>query len=194
MKSPLKIEHWPIDKIKPYPNNSKKHKVAWIKKSIEQFDFDQPLVVDGEGVLIKGHGRLKAMQELKIEKVPVIVRTDLTPDQVRMARLADNRTAQGGGFDSDLLGDELEDLNGLFAIDEFGFSDAFLRKLSKEELNFDFDDEIDDADDLQIEQRKFALSIVLSKKQHEKWEKYKESKGKKTDIAAFLKLLETLDA
>jgi len=114
----MKIETWPIDKILPYENNPKLHNVEWIAKSIQEFKIDQPIVVDGQGVIIKGHGRLKAAQQLGLKEFPVVVRTDLTPEQVRLARIADNRTNEGG-WDSDLLSAELSDI--MDSLPEFDF-------------------------------------------------------------------------
>lgn len=105
----LTVEIWPLDKIIPYDKNAKLHRVEWIAKSISEFSIDQPIVVDGQGVIIKGHGRLKAAKSLGLTEFPVIVRTDLTPEQIRLARIADNRSAEGG-WDSALLGEELNAL------------------------------------------------------------------------------------
>lgn len=58
----LTVETWPLDKIIPYDKNAKLHHVEWIAQSISEFSIDQPIVVDGQGVIIKGHGRLKAAQ------------------------------------------------------------------------------------------------------------------------------------
>jgi DNA modification methylase len=103
------IETWPIGRVIPYPENAKAHPVEQVKKiaaSLSEFGNDQPLVVDGAGVLIKGHGRLMAYKMLKATEVPVIVRTDLSPAQVRQARLMDNRSAQSD-WDLDALALEL---------------------------------------------------------------------------------------
>lgn len=105
----LTVETWPLDKIIPYDKNAKLHHVEWIAQSISEFSIDQPIVVDGQGVIIKGHGRLKAAKQLGLTEFPVVVRTDLTPEQIRLARIADNRSAEGG-WDSALLGEELNAL------------------------------------------------------------------------------------
>ena len=105
----MNIETWPLDKIIPYEKNAKLHQVEWIATSIREFQPDQPIVVDGDGVIIKGHGRLKAAQSLGLKEFPVVVRTDLTPEQVRLARIADNRTNEGG-WNTDLLSAEISEL------------------------------------------------------------------------------------
>lgn len=133
---PLKIELWPIERVIPYENNAKNHEptqVAGIAKSIAEFGWDQPIVVDRDGVIIKGHGRRLAALHLKLAEVPVLVRADLTPMQVRAARLADNRVALGG-IDTDKMMIELKairvsnevDLEGIYAAKELAFFDADL--------------------------------------------------------------------
>ena len=119
----MKIEERPLDKIIPYPTNAKLHEVAWIKNSIADFKIDQPIVVDGAGVIIKGHGRLKAAKELGLKTFPVVVRDDLTPEQVRLARLADNRSSEGG-YDAELLADEIQALHD--ALPEYDLDDLFV--------------------------------------------------------------------
>jgi len=93
----------------PYINNAKTHppeQIAKIAASIAEFGFDQPIVVDGQGLVIKGHGRLAASLQLGLKRVPVVVRTDLTPSQIKASRLADNKTAESP-WDEELLRLEL---------------------------------------------------------------------------------------
>lgn len=84
-----------IDTITPYHQNTKKHPDSQVEKiasSMSEFGVDQPLVLDGDGVIVKGHGRFSAAKRLGMQKVPVIVRTDLTPAQVKQARILDNKS------------------------------------------------------------------------------------------------------
>jgi len=130
----MKIENWSLGKIKPYHQNAKLHNIEWITKSIEEFKVDQPIVVDGDGVIIKGHGRLEAAQRLGLKTFPVIVRTDLTPEQVRLARIADNRSAEAG-WDTEALELELSELDMSafdFDVAELGVSDEWLAELGVE--------------------------------------------------------------
>jgi hypothetical protein len=109
----MKIQLVPIDSVKPYELNSKKHpkeQIAKIASSIREFGWDQPIVVDKDFVIIKGHGRRLAAISLGMDKVPVLIRDDLTTDQVRAARLSDNRVAISD-IDSELLQKELANLN-----------------------------------------------------------------------------------
>ena len=98
--------------LTPYSNNAKTHPTEQIDKiaaSIASFGFDQPIVVDGDGVIIKGHGRREASLRLGLDKVPVLVRDDLSVAEIKAARIADNKTAESP-FDEDLLRIELEAL------------------------------------------------------------------------------------
>lgn len=105
----LKTARWPIKKLKAYERNAKKHPPEQIEKLcklIERHGFDVPIVVQPDGVIIKGHGRWLAARKLGYVDVPVIIRDDLTPAQVREARLADNTVAETG-WDLELLKQEL---------------------------------------------------------------------------------------
>jgi DNA modification methylase len=115
-ESPMKIEQWPIDKPQPYARNARKISDLAIEKvarSIKEFGWQQAIVVDGEGVVIAGHTRLLAAKKLGEKKVPVCVAADLTPEQVKAYRLADNRSHEEAEWDLDMLGAELFDLKGL---------------------------------------------------------------------------------
>jgi ParB-like chromosome segregation protein Spo0J len=111
-----------IDAVKPYENNPRKNDKAVdaVAASIKEFGFKQPIVVDKDMVIIVGHTRLKAARKLGMKEVPVLVADDLTPEQVKAYRLADNKTAELADWDISKLGEEL---NGIFDIDmsSFGF-------------------------------------------------------------------------
>lgn len=126
-KAATKIEMWPLHKVRPYPKNAKTHpkkQIEQLAKIIERHGFDQPIVVDGAGVIIKGHGRLLAAERLALSKVPVVVRDDLTPAQVREARIADNRVAELGAWDDDML---LEDVSDALTLENFDFGSLGLK-------------------------------------------------------------------
>lgn len=129
------FEIWDIDRIKPYDKNSKLHdpdQVEKIANQIRENGFDVPIVVDAEGVIIKGHGRRLASMKLGLKRVPVIVRSDLSPTQVRAARIADNKVAEGG-HDQKILKLEIADLvksDGEFDFGSMlGFDERDLKKL-----------------------------------------------------------------
>jgi len=133
----MKIELWPVSRVKPYPNNPRVNDdaVDAVAASLREFGFRQPIVVDAEGVIICGHTRFKAAQKLGLEKVPVHVAKDLTPAQIKAYRIADNQTASLAEWDYDLLPIELADLQGMdFNLDLLGFDPDELAKILNPEL------------------------------------------------------------
>ena len=102
----MKIELRPLAEIKPYEKNPRDNDAAVdaVAQSIRQFGFRQPIVVDEHGVIVCGHTRWKAAQKLGLEKVPVHVARDLTPEQIRAYRIADNKTNELAEWNLDLRG------------------------------------------------------------------------------------------
>ena len=113
----MEIVDMPIEQIKPYKKNPRKNEkaVPEVVKSLREFGFRQPLVVDSSMVLIVGHTRLLAAKELGLTKVPVHIASTLTPAQVRAYRIADNRSHDRSEWDVTLLNEELGEL---FEMDE----------------------------------------------------------------------------
>jgi ParB-like chromosome segregation protein Spo0J len=91
----MQIELWPIEKLIPYDNNPRNNEAAVksVAKSIKDYGFKNPVIVDEHGVILAGHTRKLAAEQLKLKQVPVIVASDLTPEQARQFRLIDNSTA-----------------------------------------------------------------------------------------------------
>ena len=118
----LKVEYRKVADLNPYANNPRLNDgaVDAVAASIKEFGFKVPIVVDSDGVIVTGHTRLKAAKKLGIDTVPVIVADDLTPEQVKAFRLADNKTGELAQWDLDKL--EIE-LDGIDEIDmgDFGF-------------------------------------------------------------------------
>ena len=140
----MKIEQWDIGRIKPYEKNPRRNDkaVAAVASSIGEFGFRQPIVVDKDGVIVVGHTRYKAALKLGLKTVPVHVAADLTPQQARAYRLADNRSAENAEWDVDLLPIELGELrNDGFDLKLVGFSDKELAEYLRE-----FDTNLDDGD------------------------------------------------
>jgi DNA modification methylase len=107
------IEHLSPTDLKPYQRNARIHsklQVRQLAASIERFGFSSPILVDGNGTIVAGHGRAEAAKLLGLTTVPVIRITHLTPDEVRALRLADNKIAAAAGWDDDLLAAELREL------------------------------------------------------------------------------------
>ena len=119
----LNIVYLPPGKLIPYSANAKKHpadQVQHIANSIREFGFRQPIVVDGDNVVVIGHGRLMAAKKLGLEAVPVVRADDLTDEQIRALRLADNKTNESE-WDFAELEAELAELEMDFDMSEFGF-------------------------------------------------------------------------
>lgn len=121
----LKIKVVKLDEIKPYEKNPRRNDdaVDAVAESIRQFGFKQPIVVDKNMVIVAGHTRYKAAQKLGLDKVPCIMADDLTEEQIKAYRLADNKTAELAGWDFGLLDEELSEI---FDIDMsvFGFNET----------------------------------------------------------------------
>jgi len=128
----MKIELWELSRIKPYEKNPRQNDqaVEAVARSIREFGFKQPIVVDTDGVIICGHTRYKAAQRLGLEKVPVHVARELSPEQVRAYRIADNKTSELSDWDYELLPIELAELQGMnYDLELLGFSGDELAKL-----------------------------------------------------------------
>ena len=118
----MKIEEISVSKLIPYWNNPRKNDAAVeaVAASIREFGFKVPIIVDAENVIICGHTRLKAAILLGMETVPVHRADDLTEDQVRAFRIADNKVSEIAEWDFDLLRKELSEITGI-DMSEFGF-------------------------------------------------------------------------
>ena len=128
----MQVVSMPIEDIRPYERNPRKNAGA-VKKvaaSLLEFGWQQPIVVDGETVIIAGHTRWAAAKSLGWTEAPVTVADKLSPEQVKAYRLADNRTNEEASWDKPLLALELNslDLSG-FNLHLTGFDDAELAKL-----------------------------------------------------------------
>lgn len=111
-----------LDEIRPYENNPRVNDgaVGAVAESIREFGFQQPIVVDRGGVIIAGHTRYKAAQKLGMTEVPVVVADNLTDEQVRAYRLADNKTGELAEWDFSALEEELAGI-GELDMSLFGF-------------------------------------------------------------------------
>lgn len=119
----LKIEYVKTAELKPYGNNAKLHpaeQVEQIKKSIQEFGFNDPIAVWKDNEIIEGHGRLIAADELGIKDVPVIRLDNLSDEERRAYMLVHNQLTMNTGFDFALLEEELADID--IDMGEFGFA------------------------------------------------------------------------
>jgi len=148
------IDRVPPAELIPYSNNAKEHPEEQVKKiasSIKNYGWDQPIVVDGENEIIKGHGRLQAAELLGLDEVPVIKREDLTEAEAKASRIADNKTAESAWID-DVLASELEVLEQTdsIAMDTLGFDETEIDDLLEPE-DMEIPDGFDEVDDEEIE-------------------------------------------
>jgi ParB-like chromosome segregation protein Spo0J len=128
----MHVEMRRTTEIKPYARNPRHNEraVEAVARSIAEFGFRQPIVVDATGTIVVGDTRHKAALRLGLEMVPVHVAAGLTPAQLKAYRIADNKTAELADWDQDLLVEELVGLQQLdFPVDLLGFSDVELQGL-----------------------------------------------------------------
>ena len=120
----MDIIELPVKTIKPYAKNPRKNDkaVEYVANSIRQFGFKVPIVIDSNYEIVCGHTRWKAAKTIGLESVPCVMADDLTPEQVKAFRLADNKTAEMAGWDFDLLEQEFNDIDPeMFDMSDFGF-------------------------------------------------------------------------
>src|SRR4051812_21815964 len=128
----MQVELRPITSIRPYENNPRLNDAAVdaVVASLKEFGWRQPIVVDGEGVIVVGHTRYKAAQKLGWQEVPVHVAADLSPAQAKAYRIADNQTASIAAWDYQLLPVELSGLEEMqFDLSLLGFDAAELSRI-----------------------------------------------------------------
>lgn len=110
----INVEYASLDSLKEYKMNCKLHpkeQIEQIKRSIEEFGFNDPIAVWKDNEIIEGHGRLLACQELGMEEVPIIRLDHLTDEERRAYMLVHNQLTMNSGFDDELLNVELEDID-----------------------------------------------------------------------------------
>ena len=128
----LEIKYININDIKPYKKNPRinENAIPFVMESIKKFGFKNPVILDKNNVIVCGHTRIKSAERLGIKEIPCIYADDLTEEQVKAFRLADNKVSEKAEWDLDLLNDELFELKELdFDMDVLGFE------------NVDFNDE-----------------------------------------------------
>lgn len=138
----MQVQSMKISEVKPYPNNPRNNDdgVEAVANSIKEFGWQQPIVVDKDNVIIVGHTRYKAAKKLGMKEVPVVVANNLTPEQVKAYRLADNKTGELTDWDMSLLDDELGDIADI-NMSDFGF-DLDIPEDKEEVQEDDFDEEV----------------------------------------------------
>lgn len=130
----MNIQQLEIAKIKPYEKNPRKNKAAveTVKLSLKEFGFKQPIVVDKNMIIVVGHTRFLAAQQLGYTIVPVIIADELTEDQCRAYRIMDNRSNENADWDNELLKAELKDLEATYDLILTGFTEEDLNELFRD--------------------------------------------------------------
>lgn len=138
----MNIIYKKLDEIRPYEKNPRKNDEAvdLVMKSIDEFGFKVPLVIDEDGIIVTGHTRYKAAQKLNLEKVPCIIADDLTDKQIKAFRLADNKVSEVSKWDEKLLKEELDDLSDWFDMEDYGFKYDW----DEDEEELDDDDKVNE--------------------------------------------------
>lgn len=139
----MEIINKKIEELKMYDKNPRKNddSVDYVANSIKQFGFKVPLVIDKDGVIVTGHTRYKASKKLGLKEVPCIIADDLTPEQIRAFRIADNKVTEKSSWDLDLLKEEFDDLLD-FDMTDFGFGNFEISMLTTDIDPEPYDDQI----------------------------------------------------
>lgn len=133
----MQIEYKRLEDIIPYAANPRKNDdaVEYVARSINEFGFKVPIIIDKDGFIIAGHTRYKAAKYLGMNEVPVICADDLTEEQVKAFRLADNKVAEMAEWNPDLLDLELDELKLDFDMSLFGFDLSLSSAESNKNIN-----------------------------------------------------------
>lgn len=131
----MEIVYKKINELKPYENNPRMNDdaVEYVANSIKEFGFKVPIVIDKNNEIVAGHTRYKASKQLGLEEVPTIIADDLSEEQVKAYRLADNKVSEKAEWDFELLDEELADLD--IDMEEFGFENIDIEWDNVEELS-----------------------------------------------------------
>ena len=131
MTHKAKMELWALDKIKPYDKNPRTHpqtQIELLAKLMLKYGIDQPIVVDEDGIILKGHGRRLAALAAGFETFPVIVQRNLKDDDKRAIRIADNQVTALAGWDDEILKQEILSFDNGFDLDLLGFNKKAVEK------------------------------------------------------------------
>lgn len=133
----MQVKDIEVEKLIPYVNNPRRNDEAvdYVAASIKEFGFKVPVVIDKENVIVAGHTRVKAAKKLGLESVPCVIADDLTENQIKAFRLADNKVGEFATWDEEKLEIELESIGELEMID-FGFEE-FNTNEEKQEIEED---------------------------------------------------------
>lgn len=121
----MQIVYKKVNELVPYENNPRINDkaVEYVKNSIKEFGFKVPIVIDKDNVIVAGHTRLKASLELGLKEVPCIIADDLSEEQIKAFRLADNKVSEASNWDYELLDEELDEILNL-DMSDFNFTNV----------------------------------------------------------------------
>lgn len=180
----VKVVTRKLAELKPYANNPRQNDnaMAAVAESIRQFGWQQPIVVDENDIILVGHTRFKAAQQLGMKTAPVIVATGLTEEEARAYRLADNRLAELAQWDFEKLGAELDKLDN-FAFDAFGFDFSFM----------DYEEQLDDHlaeyyEEEEDEEALYPVKIEIDREYRKIVHDYKKQSSRRVEKAVLAKL------
>jgi len=167
------IEFLKVSDLKPYENNVKKHdeeQIEQIMNSIKEFGFRQNLVIDENNVVIIGHGRLAAAEKMGLEEVPCVRVSDLTEEQIKALRIADNKLSEKAVWDNDALGEELKAISEAIDMTDFGFGDFELEILTGDFEPDSYDEDSEDMKKYMEGEKDFLIKqrVIISFTKDEK--------------------------
>ena len=140
----MKIIYKKVDEIVPYEKNPRNNDdaVDFVANSIKEFGFRVPIIIDKDNVIVTGHTRLKAAQKLGMTEVPCLLADDLTEEQIKKFRIADNKTGEIAFWDNELLKEEFLSMDDFSDMADFGFGDFELNILTGDYEPEEYDNEL----------------------------------------------------
>ena len=187
----MKIQMLSPDKVIPYARNPRvnEHAIDKVAASLKEFGWKQPIVVDKDMVIIVGHVRHQAAKRLEMEQVPVVVAEDLTPEQVKAYRIADNRVGEESQWDDEFLALEFSELDTAeFNTDVLGFDETEIDKIQsaldqaaaeiEDGYSGDDDQDLDDVEEADTQATIGEYRFTVERQQYLDWmEDIKQSVG-----------------
>lgn len=163
-----KVERWAIEKLIPHARNARTHsdaQVAQLAGSLREFGWTTPVLVDEDGTLLAGHGRVLAARRLNIAEVPVMVARGWSDAKKRAYMLADNKLALNAGWDEQLLSVELGDLQSIGVdLESLGFGEKELKDLLSPSAP---DDDVGDGDSKLGDSFNYMVIIECDGEEHQ---------------------------
>lgn len=140
----MEIVYKKVDDLIPYKNNPRinDEAVEYVANSIKEFGFKVPIVIDKDNIIIAGHTRLKASEQLGIKEVPCIIADDLSEEQVKAFRLADNKVSEVATWDFNMLDKELEEIINI-DMSLFDFN------INTNDLDIELDDDLEEENEIE---------------------------------------------